>query len=108
MNTRRKQATLAMIVSVATVMLAVADDLNLNWYTIAGGGEMWTTGGDLELAGTSGQPDASLFVMTGGVLELTGGFWTPARRGLPVVPPSEVEQPDGPVDDTEPEPPPWP
>ena len=35
---------------------------------------MWTTGGDFELSGTIGQPDAGT-VMTGGDFQLTGGFW---------------------------------
>jgi len=41
--------------------------------TIDGGGVMRSTGGAFELSGTAGQPDAG--VMTGGVFELTGGFW---------------------------------
>ena len=49
--------------------------LDIDWWTIDGGGEMWTTGGNFELSGTIGQLDAGLFVMTGGALELAGGFW---------------------------------
>jgi hypothetical protein len=49
-------------------------DLDVKWYTVDGGGETWTAGGDLELSGTIGQPDAGL-VMTGGDLEVVGGFW---------------------------------
>ena len=41
--------------------------------TIDGGGVMRSTGGDFELSGTIGQPDAG--VMTGGEFQLTGGFW---------------------------------
>ena len=52
---------------------ALTDDFDVDWYTIDGGGEMWTTGGDFELSGTIGQPDAG--VMTGGDFELAGGFW---------------------------------
>ena len=58
---------------------AFANDFNLDWYTIDGGGEMWTTGGDFELSGTVGQPDASS-AMTGGELELVGGFWAGAAE----------------------------
>jgi hypothetical protein len=47
---------------------------DLSWYTVDGGGDMWTTGGTFELSGTIGQPDAGV-VMTGGTFELTGGFW---------------------------------
>ena len=47
--------------------------ITLDWWTIDGGGEMWTSGGDFELSGTIGQPDAG--TMIGGDFELTGGFW---------------------------------
>ena len=53
----------------------LAQDYAIDWWTIDGGVEMWTTGGAYELSGTIGQPDASEFVMTGGDFELTGGFW---------------------------------
>ena len=53
---------------------ALADDFDVDWYTVDGGGDMWTTGGDFELSGTIGQPDAGA-TMTGGDFELTGGFW---------------------------------
>ena len=49
-------------------------DYDLSWFTTDGGGAMWTTGGDLELSGTIGQPDAGV-VLTGGGFELVGGFW---------------------------------
>ncbi len=41
--------------------------------TIDGGGVIRSAGGEFELSGTIGQPDAG--AMTGGVFELTGGFW---------------------------------
>jgi hypothetical protein len=53
------------------------DSYELSWYTVDGGGDMWTTGGSYELSGTIGQPDAGV-VMTGGIYELTGGFWVVA------------------------------
>ena len=53
----------------------VADDFALDWWTIDCGGQMFTTGGDFELSGTIGQPDASTVLMTGGGFELAGGFW---------------------------------
>ena len=52
----------------------VGDDFEIDWWTVDGGGDMWTTGGDYELSGTVGQPDAGP-VMTGGDFALTGGFW---------------------------------
>lgn len=41
--------------------------------TIDGGGVMRSNGGEIELSGTIGQPDAGF--LTGGAFELTGGFW---------------------------------
>ncbi len=65
--------TLAVVLTLAPVVLA--QDFDIDWYTIDGGGEMFTTGGDFELSGTIGQPDASTTVMTGGDFALAGGFW---------------------------------
>jgi hypothetical protein len=64
-------------------------DYDLSWYTVDGGGEMFSTGGDYELSGTIGQPDASE-VMIGDEFELTGGFWFR-------IPPGDWED-DGDVD----------
>jgi hypothetical protein len=61
------------------------DDFSLDWYTIDGGGEMWSTGGNYELSATIGQPDAGP-VMTGGGFELTGGFWPGAVPAEPTCP----------------------
>ncbi len=44
----------------------------LPWFTFDGGGGR-SSGGNLELAGTAGQPDAG--VLTGGSFSLSGGFW---------------------------------
>lgn len=49
----------------------------INWFTIDGGGDMFTAGGTLQLSGTIGQADAGV-VMTGGTFELVGGFWAVA------------------------------
>ncbi|MFQ5805245.1 MAG: hypothetical protein ACE5I3_02205 [Phycisphaerae bacterium] len=65
---------MAIIVTLGTAP-ALGQDFDLSWYTVDGGGEMFTTGGDFELSGTIGQPDANVVVMTGGDFELTGGFW---------------------------------
>jgi hypothetical protein len=65
-------ASAALLAMAATVP---ADEITVDWCTIDGGGDMRCTGGSLELSGTIGQPDAGLFVMTGGALELAGGFW---------------------------------
>jgi Dockerin type I domain len=54
-------------------MAAVLPDFDLSWHTVDGGGVMRSTGGDFELSGTIGQPDAG--AMSGGNFTLTGGFW---------------------------------
>ena len=61
-------------------------DHDIDWWTIDGGGEMFTTGGDYELSGTIGQPDANGTAMTGGNFELTGGFWVIASVGPEPIP----------------------
>lgn len=52
---------------------ADADDYDLDWYTVDGGGEMRSTGGRFELSGTIGQPDAGW--MGSEPYTLRGGFW---------------------------------
>lgn len=51
----------------------------LQWYTVDGGGEMFSENGSLTLHGTIGQPDAG--IMSGGSLTLSGGFWFPLDFG---------------------------
>lgn len=53
--------------------LATAQDIELSWWTIDGGGGA-ATGGAFAIEGTIGQPDASP-TMSGGTFQLTGGFW---------------------------------
>jgi hypothetical protein len=66
-----------------TASVATAQPFDLSWHTSDGGGAMWTTGGNFELSGTIGQPDAGA-LMTGGVFELIGGFW-PIPAAPPVI-----------------------
>lgn len=68
-----------------------AQEYDLSWHTIDGGGVIKSTGGDFELSGTIGQSDAG--VMDDGVeggYTLTGGFWFE-------IPPGDCEE-DGDVD----------
>ena len=53
--------------------VAMGQEFDLSWHSMDGGGAMRSTGGDFELSGTVGQPDAG--VMEGGAYLLTGGFW---------------------------------
>jgi hypothetical protein len=52
---------------------ALAQQYNIDWYKIAGGGGQ-SSGGVFELSGTIGQHDASS-QLSGGNYSLTGGFW---------------------------------
>ena len=80
-----REGKLGLIALPAVVLLfagnpgVIADDFTIDWWTVDGGGEMWTTGADFELSGTIAQPDASN-VMTGADFELTGGFWAGVKE----------------------------
>ena len=52
---------------------ASGGDFEMPRWTIDSGGTINSVGGDFELSGTIGQPDAG--VMEGGGFALTGGFW---------------------------------
>jgi len=56
-----------------TVSSAGEPAVEINRFTIDGGGEMFSSGGGFELSGTIGQPDAG--VLSGGNFTLAGGFW---------------------------------
>lgn len=73
--TARRSTILACLAALAMIPAASAQ-FDLSWYTIDGGGAMFSTGGTFSLGGTIGQPDAG--VMSGGTFTLTGGFWAGA------------------------------
>ena len=50
-----------------------AAPFEVNWSTVDGGGATRSAGGAFEVSGSVGQPDAH--AMSGGRLQLTGGFW---------------------------------
>ena len=81
---RKAQRTVCvlMILLIAHVGVTIADDFTLDWWTIDGGGQMTSSGGDFEASGTIGQADAG--AMTGGDFALSGGFW--AVQECPMVP----------------------
>ena len=62
-----------LLLGLLVVAAHAAEEFRLNRWTTDGGGEMRCTGGGFELSGTVGQPDAAF--MSGGALELVGGFW---------------------------------
>jgi hypothetical protein len=67
--------------TVCTCWTYATGDPEMGWHTIAGGGAMWSAGGDFELSGTIAPVDAG-FALTGGDFELAGGFWA----GVPACP----------------------
>ena len=72
----RSTRMMTTVLLLLTAISAFAQDFDISWHTIDGGGEMFTSGGNFELSGTIGQPDAG--AMSGGDFELTGGFWSVA------------------------------
>jgi len=81
-------AAVLIVICMATWLVAgaplLADDFDLSWYTVDGGGAMFSAGGDFEVSGTIGQPDAgpASGAMTGGTFELAGGFWVAGAAGI--------------------------
>ena len=69
----RGKALSAILLPLAVAAAVLGDDFDLSRSTIDGGGLVFSTGGDFELSGTMGQPDAG--VMSNGSFALTGGFW---------------------------------
>ena len=66
------------IVAAAFAAEELTPSINMNWFTIDGGGG--TSSGDgFDMSGTIGQPDANL-VMTGPGFEFSGGFWAGVKK----------------------------
>ncbi len=87
---KRTTPVLGVVMVLLTVSTVLGTDYALDWYTIDGGGKMFSTGGDFELSGTVGQPDANTTIMTGGEFELAGGFW-PGCTIVPEPCPGDVD-----------------
>jgi hypothetical protein len=74
---------LGLCCAVLPAMPAKAQEYDLSWFCIDGGGGT-STGGDYSLSGTIGQADAG--VLSGGNYTLVGGFWSavaPAPSSTP-------------------------
>ncbi|MHC4089370.1 MAG: hypothetical protein ACYSVY_03660 [Planctomycetota bacterium] len=76
MPRRHTRSLIGFMLALGMATIANADNYDLSWHTIDGGGG-YSAGGDFELEGTIGQHDAgpSTGTMTGGSFELVGGFW---------------------------------
>jgi hypothetical protein len=66
-----------MLCSVALALPAAAQDFELAWHTVDGGGATYSSGGDFELSGTIAQSDVGS--LTGDAFTLEGGFWAGVR-----------------------------
>ncbi len=88
MTTKRLTKLSTLLLTIALASVARAQDFDLSWHTIDGGGEMFTSGGNFELSGTIGQPDAG--AMIGGEFELVGGFWAIAGGDSPPCDPCDM------------------
>jgi hypothetical protein len=68
---------LCILLLACAVQAQAGNNWEISWYTIDSGGEIAATGGDWELSGTIGQPDATeANASKGGSWTLTGGFWS--------------------------------
>ena len=79
---RTNTITTIALASFATMLATRAQSYDLSWYTIDGGGGMFSAGGTYSLGGTIAQSDAG--PMTGGQFEVQGGFWAGAPAGVGV------------------------
>ncbi len=76
---QRKYWIVLCLLGFATRAVTGPPEFEISRPTIDGGGTMRSTGGDFELSGTIGQPDAG--VMAGDDFQLSGGFWFPIPLG---------------------------
>jgi hypothetical protein len=91
---RQTAGRLVLIVALSAAVLLLAfgglaafqGGYQLDWWTVDGGGGE-SSGGNVSLAGSIGQPDAG--DMSSGIYTLGGGFWDPVESGqliyLPVI-----------------------
>jgi hypothetical protein len=75
MDRKYRKVVPGLVIGAFAVIASPAQDFDLSWHTVDGGGAIHSTGGNFELSGTIGQPDTGADVLTGGEFELTGGFW---------------------------------
>ena len=68
------------VLSLAFAVESVAGEFEMIRWTIDGGGMVQAAGGNFELSGTAGQPDAGV-VASGGEFALTSGFWFRQAEG---------------------------
>ena len=75
---------IAIFVMASPLLGQSKDSYDLSWFTVDGGGSMFSTGGEYTLDGTAGQPDTG--TQTGGEFSLVGGFWAVVAGLVPSIP----------------------
>jgi uncharacterized repeat protein (TIGR01451 family) len=75
------RAALALALALAATPARAQQGYQLAWRVIAGGGTFGTTGGDLVLSGTIGQPTAG-GPYAGPPYDMTAGFWAVTHGGV--------------------------
>lgn len=76
---RRPIAVLFVALLSLATLTATGQDASIDWWTVDGGGEIRSEGGDWTLSGSLGQWDSTEGnVQSGGSWALTGGFWAVA------------------------------
>ncbi len=76
----------SLLLTVLGLSVGAVGGYALDWWTVDGGGDV-SSGGNFDIQGTAGQPDAR--VMSGGNFTIEGGFW---GGTMVVTPPPPVNQ----------------
>jgi hypothetical protein len=89
---KRSSIPLALVVLLLLTSVTLADtdshtsktaqDYEISWWTVDGGGDTASGGGSYALGGTIGQSDAG--ASSGGSYALSSGFWTGWRGGYAI------------------------
>jgi len=70
---------IAVLCAAMLALPEIGQDASIDWWTVDGGGEIRSEGGNWTLSGTLGQWDSTEGnVQSGGSWALTGGFWAVA------------------------------
>ncbi len=78
----RHRLSLLMTALLATASATAGAPWSIDWWSLDGGGEVFTEGGDWQLSGTIGQWDSTAASQAGGgAWQVTGGFWSIAVTG---------------------------
>jgi hypothetical protein len=84
----------AALAATAAIAQFAVPTFDLSWNTIDGGGGS-ASGGNFQVIGTIGQPDASSTAMVGGTFEVRGGFWAGGVIAQPTCPGDVATPHDG-------------